>query len=63
MTSLQLFLSDRADDALCLGAVLFFLFLTANLLYAAKSIAGIDLLPGHAGAYFPLGSEICRAMR
>lgn len=36
----------------------FGLFAVANLLYAAKSMMGIDLFPGHAGELFAAGKAM-----
>ena len=42
--------------------VLLGLFLLANLLYLVKSLVGVNLFPGHYGAFFPLGDWIYRAL-
>ncbi|GEM_PF-3257278 len=58
MSRLKEMMSELGDDALCTFGVVFALFVLANLLYAGKSMMGIDLFPGHAGNYFAAGSGI-----
>jgi len=60
--SLRHFLRERADDALAVATGLFFLVAGANVLYAIKTIGGIDLFPEHAGSAFSAGRAACDAL-
>jgi len=41
--------------SLQVALTIFVIYAIANILYFAKSAAGINILPGHNGGFFPLG--------